>query len=90
MVAKTDYMSMAIVDYVMSAVNRWLQAGCTTSPRDRLIERFARLNRSFLYSIRSSMVASLVGRTRFIDVWYACTSGRVAVNLVREFACVAG
>jgi len=34
MVAKADYMSMAIVDYVMSAVTRWLQAGRTTSPRD--------------------------------------------------------
>ena len=31
MVAKTDYMSMAIIDYVMSAVNRWLQAGRPTS-----------------------------------------------------------
>src|SRR5262245_6253408 len=29
MVAKADYMSMAIVDYVMSAVSRWLHAGCT-------------------------------------------------------------
>jgi hypothetical protein len=32
MVAKADYMSMAIVDYVMSAVTRWLQAGCPTGP----------------------------------------------------------
>ena len=36
MVAKTDYMSMAIVNYVMSAVNRWFQAGCTTNSRPAL------------------------------------------------------
>ena len=34
MVAKADYMSMAIVDYVMSAVTRWLKADCTTSPKE--------------------------------------------------------
>ena len=67
MVAKTDYMSTAIVDYVMSAVSRWLQAGCPTSPEDWLIGRFARSNRSYLYSIRSRTVESPAGRTRYIE-----------------------
>ena len=60
MVAKTDYMSMAIVDYVMSAVTRWLQAGCTTSPEDwpyrafREIEPFI----SILYSFEHGRISS--------------------------------
>ncbi|SRR6266536_474727 len=60
MVAKTDYMSMAIIDYVMSAVTRWLQADCTTSPEDwpyrafREIEPFV----SMLYSFEHGRISS--------------------------------
>jgi hypothetical protein len=60
MVAKSDYMSMAIVDYVMSAVTRWLQADCTTSPADwpyrafREIEPFI----SILYSFEHGRISS--------------------------------
>jgi hypothetical protein len=60
MVAKADYMSMAIVDYVMSAVTRWLQADCTTNPKDwpyralRQIEPFI----SILYSFERGRISS--------------------------------
>jgi hypothetical protein len=60
MVAKADYMSMAIVDYVMSAVTRWLQADCTTSPKEwpyrafREIEPFV----SVLYSFEHGRISS--------------------------------
>jgi hypothetical protein len=60
MVAKTDYMSMAIVDYVMSAVTRWLRADCTTNPEDwpyrafREIEPFV----SVLYSFEHGRISS--------------------------------
>lgn len=60
MVAKVDYMSMAIVNYVMSAVTRWLQAGCTTSPENwpyrafREIEPFV----SILYSFERGRISS--------------------------------
>jgi hypothetical protein len=60
MVAKADYMSMAIVDYVMSAVTRWLQAGCLTNPRDwpyrafREIEPFV----SLIYSFEHGRISS--------------------------------
>jgi len=60
MVAKADYMSMAIVDYVMSAVTRWLQADCPTSAKDypyrafREIEPFV----SVLYSFEHGRISS--------------------------------
>jgi hypothetical protein len=59
MVAKTDCMSTAIVDYVMSAVNRWLQAGRPTSSKEwpyrafREIEPFV----SVLYSFEHGRLA---------------------------------
>jgi hypothetical protein len=59
MVAKTDCMSTAIVDYVISAVNRWLQAGCPTSSKEwpyrafREIEPFV----SVLYSFEHGRLA---------------------------------
>ena len=40
MVGKTDYMSMAIVDYVMSAVSRWQREGRTTNPKLRPYRAF--------------------------------------------------
>jgi hypothetical protein len=60
MVAKMDCMSMAIVDYVMSAVTRWLQAGRPTNAKDwpyrafREIEPFI----SVLYSFEHGRIAS--------------------------------
>jgi hypothetical protein len=60
LVAKTECMSTAIVDYVMSAVTRWLQAGCPTSPKDwpcrafREIEPFI----SVLYSFEGGRISS--------------------------------
>lgn len=60
MVAKADYMSMAIIDYVMSAATRWLQADCPTSPKDwpyrafREIEPFV----SLLYSFEHGRISS--------------------------------
>ena len=59
-VAKTDYMSIAIIDYVMAAVTRWLQANCTTSPEKwpyrafREIEPFI----SVLYSFERGLISS--------------------------------
>jgi hypothetical protein len=61
MVTKTDCMSTAIVDYVMSAVSRWLQAGRPTSPKVwpcrafREIEPFI----SVLYSFEDGRISSL-------------------------------
>lgn len=60
MVAKADCMSTAIVDYVMSAVTRWLQAGCPTNPKEwpyrafREIEPFV----SLLYSFERGRISS--------------------------------
>ena len=60
MVAKADYMSMAIVDYVMSAVSRWLQAGCTTSSRDYACRAFREIEPfvSVLYSFERGRISS--------------------------------
>lgn len=60
MFAKTECMSTAIVDYVMSAVTRWLQAGCPTSSSEwpyrafREIEPFI----SILYSFENGRISS--------------------------------
>lgn len=60
MVAKADYMSMGIVDYVMSAVTRWFKAGRTTNPEDwpyrafREIEPFV----SIIYSFEHGRISS--------------------------------
>ena len=59
-VAKTDCMSAAIIDYVMSAVTRWMQAGCPTDAKKwpyrgfREIEPFI----SVLYSFEHGRLAS--------------------------------
>ncbi len=60
MVAKTDYMSMAIVDYVMSAVTRWLQADCTTNPKDWAYRAFREIEPfvSVLYSFERGRISS--------------------------------
>lgn len=59
-VAKADYMSMAIVDYVMAAVSRWIRAGCTTNPRDRDCRAFREIEPfiSVLYSFEQGRISS--------------------------------
>jgi hypothetical protein len=58
--AKADCMPIAIIDYVMSAVNRWITAGCTRDPKDypyrafREIEPFV----SVLYSFEHGRISS--------------------------------
>ena len=60
MVAKTDYMSMAIVDYVMSAVARWLRANRTTNPEDYAYRAFREIEPfvSVLYSFEDGRISS--------------------------------
>jgi hypothetical protein len=60
MVAKFDYMSMAIIDYIMAAVGRWLQAGRTTSPKDWPYRAFREIEPSvsMLYSFEHGRISS--------------------------------
>ncbi|WP_158712578.1 MULTISPECIES: hypothetical protein [Streptomyces] len=60
MVAKSDYMSTAIIDYVMAAVSRWLQAGCTTKPKDWAYRAFREIEPSIsmLYSFEHGRISS--------------------------------
>lgn len=59
-VAKTDYMSMAIVDYVMAAASRWLRAGRTTDPRNYPYRAFREIEPSVsvLYSFEQGRISS--------------------------------
>ncbi len=60
MVAKSDYMSTAIIDYSMAAVSRWLQAGNTTSPKDWPYRAFREIEPSIsvLYSFEQGRISS--------------------------------
>ncbi|MET9434413.1 hypothetical protein [Streptomyces sp. NPDC006551] len=60
MVAKQDYMSTAVIDFVMAAVSRWLQAGCTTSPKDYAYRAFREIEASIsmLYSLERGRISS--------------------------------
>lgn len=60
MVAKRDYMSTAIIDYVMAAVSRWLQAGRTTKPKDWPYRAFREIEPSIsmLYSFEHGRISS--------------------------------
>ncbi|WBO66747.1 hypothetical protein [Streptomyces camelliae] len=60
MVAKSDYMSTAIIDYVMAAVSRWIQADCTTKPKDWAYRAFRELEPSIsmLYSFEHGRISS--------------------------------
>lgn len=60
MVAKSDYMSTAIIDYVMAAVSRWLQAGRTTKPKDWPYRAFREVEPSIsmLYSFELGRISS--------------------------------
>ncbi|GAA4690853.1 hypothetical protein [Phytohabitans rumicis] len=60
MVPKTEAMSMAIIDYVMIAVSRWIRSNYTTKPEDwsyrafRIVEPFI----SILYSLERGLISS--------------------------------
>ncbi|MFB7866154.1 hypothetical protein [Streptomyces sp. NPDC056069] len=60
MVAKRDYMSTAIVDYVMAAVSRWLQAGRTTDGAKYPYRAFRDFEPSIslLYSFEDGRISS--------------------------------
>ncbi|MFE2684901.1 hypothetical protein [Streptomyces mirabilis] len=60
MVAKRDYMSTAIIDYVMAAVSRWLQAGRTLDPKGRPYRGFREIEPSIsmLYSFEHGRISS--------------------------------
>ncbi|MFF4133730.1 hypothetical protein ACFY1B_19665 [Streptomyces mirabilis] len=60
MVAKRDHMSTAIIDYVMAAVSRWLQAGCTTNSKDWACRAFRDIEPfiSMLYSFERGRISS--------------------------------
>lgn len=60
MVAKQDYMSTAIIDYVMAAVSRWLKEGCTTSPTQYSYRAFREIEASIsmLYSLERGRISS--------------------------------
>jgi hypothetical protein len=59
MIAKIDYMSTAIIDYVMWAVSNWLQAGCPTSSSDFNYRAFSEFepSMSVLYSFECGVIA---------------------------------
>lgn len=59
-VAKTDYMSMAIVDYVMAATSRWLRADRTTDPGKYPYRAFREIEPSVsvLYSFEHGRISS--------------------------------
>jgi hypothetical protein len=60
MVAKSDYMSTAIIDYVMAAVSRWFKAGRTTSPEKWEYRAFREIEPSvsMLYSFEHGRISS--------------------------------
>jgi hypothetical protein len=60
MLAKTEAMSMAIVDYVMLAVSRWIRSGGSTNPADRPYRAFREIEPfiSVLYSMEHGLISS--------------------------------
>jgi hypothetical protein len=60
MVTKRDYMSTAIIDYVMADVSRWLQKGCTKNPKDFPYRAFREIEPSIsmLYSFELGRISS--------------------------------
>jgi hypothetical protein len=60
MAPKMDYMSMAIIDYAMSAVARWLRKDRTTDPRDREYRAFREIEPSVsvIYSFEHGRISS--------------------------------
>ena len=60
MVTKTDYMSMAIIDYVMGTVARWLRENRTTDPTKWQYRAFRELEPfvSVLYSFERGLISN--------------------------------
>ncbi len=60
MVTKRDYMSTAIIDYVMAAVSRWLQADRITDPKKWHYRAFREIEPSIsmLYSFEHGRISS--------------------------------
>jgi hypothetical protein len=60
MVAKTQAMSMAIIDYVMLAVSKWIRDGSSTDPRDRSYRAFREVEPfiSVLHSLELGVISS--------------------------------
>ncbi|MFD9040993.1 hypothetical protein [Streptomyces bottropensis] len=60
MVTKRDYMSTAIIDYVMADVSRWLQKGRTNNPKDFAYRAFREIEPSvsMLYSFELGRISS--------------------------------
>jgi hypothetical protein len=59
-VAKTEPMSIAIVDYVMMAVSRWIRSGGSTDPANRDYRFFREIEPfiSVLYSLERGRISS--------------------------------
>ncbi|MFG2055710.1 hypothetical protein ACGFI9_16960 [Micromonospora sp. NPDC048930] len=60
MAAKTQAMSMAIIDYIMMAVSRWVRKGQITDPADRIYRGFREVEPfiSTLYSLERGLISS--------------------------------
>jgi hypothetical protein len=60
MVTKRDYMSTAIIDYVMADVSRWLQKDRTNNPKDFAYRAFREIEPSvsMLYSFELGRISS--------------------------------
>jgi hypothetical protein len=60
MVTKTQAMSMAIIDYIMLAVSRWIRSDYSTTPADRSYRAFREVEPfiSVLYSLEQGLISS--------------------------------
>jgi hypothetical protein len=60
MVSKTQAMSMAIIDYVMMAVSRWIRSGYSTDPKNRAYRAYREVEPtlSLLFSLEQGRIAS--------------------------------
>jgi hypothetical protein len=60
MAKKENAMSMAIVDYAMLAVSRWISAGYPNNPRDRTYRAFREIapSLSLLYSMEDGKLVT--------------------------------
>ncbi|MEV4415061.1 hypothetical protein [Catellatospora sp. NPDC049609] len=60
MATKTQAMSMAIIDYIMLAVSRWISADRTTDPANRKYRAFREVEPyiSVLYSLEHGLISS--------------------------------
>jgi hypothetical protein len=60
MAAKTEAMSLAIVDYIMLAISRWIRSNSKTDPADRNYRAFREIEPfiSVLYSLEQGLISS--------------------------------